>query len=165
VSANLLFPAGPLGLRRMGVATAGSRSGRPSTTTDGRGSRSQSVPGAFHLPLSVDAPNSSFSSRPPAISAGFPACGDSRRCPGSCGHRRSLRARDLRGMARSRRSITPMLTTKDADLQDVYGSDGTRTRDLRRDRPLQGARCERRWARDRSVCAVFLGCFGWTPLG
>jgi hypothetical protein len=39
-------------------------------------------------------------------------------------------------MRRSRRSFTPGWATKDADLQVVYGSDGTRTRDLRRDRPV-----------------------------
>src|SRR6266508_4893990 len=41
------------------------------------------------------------------------------------------------GRLKSRRSITPEWATQDADLQDVfYGSDGTRTRDLRRDRPV-----------------------------
>jgi transposase len=40
------------------------------------------------------------------------------------------------GNAKSRRSFTPILATKLADLQGVFsGSDGTRTRDLRRDRP------------------------------
>ena len=40
------------------------------------------------------------------------------------------------GQAKSRRSFRPILTTEHADLQDVLsGSDGTRTRDLRRDRP------------------------------
>jgi len=34
------------------------------------------------------------------------------------------------------------------------GSDGTRTRDLRRDRPLRGSRGERRWTRHRSVHAA-----------
>jgi hypothetical protein len=38
-------------------------------------------------------------------------------------------------MQRSRRSNTPEQSTEDANLQVVYGSDGTRTRDLRRDRP------------------------------
>ena len=39
--------------------------------------------------------------------------------------------------AGSRRSHAPMLATKDPSLQDLfYGSDGTRTRDLRRDRPV-----------------------------
>jgi hypothetical protein len=37
----------------------------------------------------------------------------------------------------SRRSIAPQRETKDADRQGVfYVSDGTRTRDLRRDRPV-----------------------------
>ena len=43
--------------------------------------------------------------------------------------------RDLRWMKRSRRSFTPTPATEEADLQALYGSDGTRTRDLRRDRP------------------------------
>jgi hypothetical protein len=45
------------------------------------------------------------------------------------------------GRAGGRRSLTPKSATKDAILQAVfYGSDGTRTRDLRRDRPLRGSR-------------------------
>jgi hypothetical protein len=46
-------------------------------------------------------------------------------------------ARDQRGRpVKDGRSIAPKPTTKDVDLQDLfYGSDGTRTRDLRRDRP------------------------------
>ena len=39
------------------------------------------------------------------------------------------------GHAKSRRSFTPIVATEHAHLQDVFsGSDGTRTRDLRRDR-------------------------------
>src|ERR687891_2804320 len=55
------------------------------------------------------------------------------------GSRRSSRAisgAGCCGMERSRRSIAPGSTTKDSYLQVVYGSDGTRTRDLRRDRPV-----------------------------
>jgi hypothetical protein len=37
-------------------------------------------------------------------------------------------------MKRDRR-FAPTSATKDADSQGIYGSDGTRTRDLRRDRP------------------------------
>jgi hypothetical protein len=45
--------------------------------------------------------------------------------------------RDLHVMARSRRSLAPMPGNKTCYLQDVfYGSDGIRTRDLRRDRPV-----------------------------
>jgi hypothetical protein len=47
----------------------------------------------------------------------------------------AIAVRDVRGMKRGRRSFAPKPTTKDADLQELYGSDGTRTRDLRRDRP------------------------------
>jgi hypothetical protein len=39
-------------------------------------------------------------------------------------------------MTRSRRFFSPTPTIKGADLQELYGSDGTRTRDLRRDRPV-----------------------------
>jgi hypothetical protein len=38
-------------------------------------------------------------------------------------------------MKRSRRSFCAEPATENADLQDFSGSDGTRTRDLRRDRP------------------------------
>jgi hypothetical protein len=41
-------------------------------------------------------------------------------------------ARLLRGSAR----FAPIKTTEDANLQVLYGNDGTRTRDLRRDRPV-----------------------------
>jgi hypothetical protein len=66
---------------------------------------------------------------------------DRRSCgPGSpCGNSRlhaAIPGRDVRGMDRSRRSFAPRPTTKDANLQIFYGSDGTRTRDLRRDRPV-----------------------------
>src|SRR6266540_2036704 len=58
--------------------------------------------------------------------------------------RKSALFRHLReecGIERSRRSFAPDRTTKEGNLQDVfYGSDGTRTRDLRRDRPLLGTR-------------------------
>jgi hypothetical protein len=47
-----------------------------------------------------------------------------------------IRVRDMRGMIRSRRSFAPAQATKEAVLQVLYGSDGTRTRDLRRDRPV-----------------------------
>jgi hypothetical protein len=46
------------------------------------------------------------------------------------------------GMHRDRRSSAPNVATKDTVLQDVFnGSDGTRTRDLRRDRPTRVQRC------------------------
>jgi hypothetical protein len=38
-------------------------------------------------------------------------------------------------MERSRRSLALEQPAEDGDLQVLYGSDGTRTRDLRRDRP------------------------------
>ena len=50
------------------------------------------------------------------------------------GFERLFPVRDVRGIERGRRSFAPKPTTKDADLQVFYGSDGTRTRDLRRDR-------------------------------
>jgi hypothetical protein len=42
--------------------------------------------------------------------------------------------REQRGIGGDRRSYAPNRTTHHAGLQDFYGSDGTRTRDLRRDR-------------------------------
>jgi hypothetical protein len=53
--------------------------------------------------------------------------------------RRLCPVRDERGMERSRRSFAPDAPRKD-DLQGNYGSDGTRTRDLRRDRPSRAQR-------------------------
>ena len=44
--------------------------------------------------------------------------------------------RDIRGMKIGRRSFAPRAAAKDPDVQVLYGSDGTRTRDLRRDRPV-----------------------------
>ena len=49
---------------------------------------------------------------------------------------RQFPVRDEHGMKRGRRSFVSNPVRKDADLQGVYGSDGTRTRDLRRDRPV-----------------------------
>jgi hypothetical protein len=51
-----------------------------------------------------------------------------------------LPVRDERGMTRSRRSYRSGLARKHLDLQVLYGSDGTRTRDLRRDRPRRRSR-------------------------
>jgi hypothetical protein len=48
---------------------------------------------------------------------------------------RPLPVRDERGMTRSRRAFPSGPATEDTNLQGLYGSDGTRTRDLRRDRP------------------------------
>jgi hypothetical protein len=50
--------------------------------------------------------------------------------------------RDRRGIHGGRRSFVPTRTTKDTDLQVLYGSDGTRTRDLRRDRPARRNRLQ-----------------------
>ena len=50
---------------------------------------------------------------------------------------RVSRAGSARDRLESRRLFAPNEATKDPDLQGVfYGSDGTRTRDLRRDRPV-----------------------------
>ncbi len=75
-------------------------------------------------------------------------------CPaGICGASRAWPAIYGAGSARderSRRSFAPGLTTKRCRLQGVYGSDGTRTRDLRRDSSVG------RWADG--------GERGWNPL-
>ncbi len=66
--------------------------------------------------------------------------------PAMTGFLRGLEADSRAGCARDergRQSIAPSLATKDSDLQVLYGSDGTRTRDLRRDRLVSR---KRRWA-------------------
>jgi hypothetical protein len=78
--------------------------------------------------------------RPPAGSAGHSGCGDHRGRAACCGDSRGSLGRDVRGMKRGRRSFAPIPATKAANLQVLYGSDGTRTRDLRRDRPSQAPR-------------------------
>ncbi len=68
------------------------------------------------------------------------SCRPAARVAGITGYDRlsaGIPVRDQRGMKRSRRSITSKAATKDADLQVFYASDGTRTRDLGRDRPIQ----------------------------
>jgi hypothetical protein len=76
---------------------------------------------------------------------GIPLREDARRCrrssflrglPASGGSERLFPARDERGMKRNRRSFCAEPATENADLQAFIGSDGTRTRDLRRDRPV-----------------------------
>ena len=57
--------------------------------------------------------------------------GDYRRPAAPCGDFGLIPVRDLRGMKRSRRFLCQYIS----NLQGFYGSDGTRTRDLRRDRP------------------------------
>jgi hypothetical protein len=48
----------------------------------------------------------------------------------------AIAVRDVRGIGGDRQSHAPWQTTEDADLRGFYGSEGTRTRDLRRDRPV-----------------------------
>jgi hypothetical protein len=67
-------------------------------------------------------------------------CGDHRVRAACCGDSRGSLGRDVRGMKRGRRSFAPKPPTKGRDVQVLYGSDGTRTRDLRRDRPVRGCR-------------------------
>jgi hypothetical protein len=59
-------------------------------------------------------------------------------CSSFASRSRLSHLRDQRGRpVGDRRSSAPRLTTEGLDLQDVFhGSDGTRTRDLRRDRPV-----------------------------
>jgi hypothetical protein len=56
--------------------------------------------------------------------------------PASCGDSRPIPVRDLRGMEISRRRLRPVGQQKLPICRDFGGSDGTRTRDLRRDRPV-----------------------------
>jgi hypothetical protein len=64
--------------------------------------------------------------------------------------------RDVRGIAERRRSFAPKRATKHFDLQVFYGSNGTRTRDLRRDRP---SRAPQRLATNSSVRPHLQGFF------
>jgi hypothetical protein len=48
----------------------------------------------------------------------------------------AMPVRDHRGIDRNLRSFALDRQQEHANLQGVYGSDGTRTRDLRRDRPV-----------------------------
>ena len=73
---------------------------------------------------------------------------------------KAIGGRDERGISESRRSSTSAEATEHGDLQYFSGSDGTRTRDLRRDRPLRGSLRGRRRAPDRSVHAAFPDCSG-----
>jgi hypothetical protein len=52
--------------------------------------------------------------------------------------RLGIPVRDGRGIDGGRRSFAPSEATRHADLQGFNGSDGTRTRDLRRDRHVPG---------------------------
>jgi hypothetical protein len=58
--------------------------------------------------------------------------GDYRLRPAPCGDFKLILVRDLRGMKKAGGRYVKYY----ADLQDFYGSDGTRTRDLRRDSPV-----------------------------
>jgi hypothetical protein len=87
--------------------------------------------------------------RPPVMRTGTPL----RELAAPAGCRRGFPVRDVHGMDGSRWSFAPKQTTRDADLQGFYGSDGTRTRDLRRDRPNQ---VRRRASRNGLTCRCFL---------
>jgi hypothetical protein len=98
----------------------------------------ETIPVAFGTnPMQTGRTFRTARSRPPVYLAGATGCGDYRLWPATCGDSRPIPVRDVRGMKRSRRSFTPGPATKHADLQVLYGSDGTRTRDLRRDRPVR----------------------------
>jgi hypothetical protein len=73
-----------------------------------------------------------YRARPPVVSTGETVAG----ITGFDRLQLGIRGRDERGIAGSRRSLAPRRTLKLAELQVFYGSDGTRTRDLRRDRPV-----------------------------
>jgi hypothetical protein len=90
------------------------------------------------------------------------SCGDSRLRPASSGDPRPIRVRDLCGMqeepAVERREKKPI-------CRYFSGSDGTRTRDLRRDRPLQNvATCTTMRASSPCSCGSWVAS-GSTPHG
>jgi hypothetical protein len=71
--------------------------------------------------------------RPPVAPAGHPS-------PGITGYARLLAAicRLIPvGSARDEKKPTVDMSNKYAGVQEFYGSDGTQTRDLRRDRPVK----------------------------
>ncbi len=65
--------------------------------------------------------------RPVILLRGFPAIG---------GSLRRFQADSRAGSARDEKKPAVVMSITSTDLQDFYGSDGTRTRDLRRDRPV-----------------------------
>jgi hypothetical protein len=78
--------------------------------------------------------------------------------PATAGSLRRFQADSRAGSARDDKKPAVVMSNTYANLQDFYGSDGTRTRDLRRDRPLQGALDGWRPVRDRPARKRFEGC-------
>jgi hypothetical protein len=76
--------------------------------------------------------------------------------PASCGDSRPIPVRDLRGMEISRRRLRPVGQQKLPICRDFGGSDGTRTRDLRRDRPSRGQRRPTTTPLNIFICRRFL---------
>src|SRR6266508_2830977 len=58
--------------------------------------------------------------------------------PATAGFLRRFQADSRAGSARDEKKPAVVMSNTYADLQDFYGSDGTRTRDLRRDRRRKG---------------------------
>ena len=67
----------------------------------------------------------------------------------------AIGVRDVRGIAGGRRSSAPRQATQQAILQGFYGSDWTRTRDLRRDRPSQAPRRLATNSSKQPICRAF----------
>src|SRR5947208_11823679 len=70
--------------------------------------------------------------RPPADLAGHPSAG----FPATAASLRGFPADSRAGSARDGKKPAVVTSNTSIDLQGFYGSDGTRTRDLRRDRPV-----------------------------
>jgi hypothetical protein len=82
--------------------------------------------------------------------------------PAPAGSLRGFQADSRAGSARDAEKPAIVMSNTYGDLQDFYGSDGTRTRDLRRDRPVQAqpvqqattriTRWSRRFVQSRTGC-------------
>src|SRR6266542_3370249 len=108
--------------------------------------------GARPLPAKTKGPASApllhpLPRRPPVILAGRLPCGDQRLRRALCGDSGAGSARDETSL----RPSAPSQSTKHTDLQVFYGSDGTRTRDLRRDRPVRRNRLQPATTQDQRL--------------
>jgi hypothetical protein len=75
--------------------------------------------------------------------------------PAASGTLRRFQVDSRAGYARDEKKPAVVMSNTSSDLQEFYGSDGTRTRDLRRDRPIRGSQGGRRRVPARSVHAAF----------
>jgi hypothetical protein len=94
--------------------------------------------------------------RPPVVVAGHPSAG----FPATAGSLRGFPADSRAGSARDGKKPAVVMSNTSLDLQSFYENDGTRTRDLRRDRPT---RAQRRPAANASEPAHLQALFAPMP--